>query len=564
MTFHEYQYERPDVNVLKENFEQLLSQLKQSKDEETIQESFVALNTLRNKFDTQYNISYIRHTINTKDEFYEAENSFFDETLPIYQALETTFYEAILQADIRSVLEKKWGTQLFAIAEYKLKTFDDKILEDLQEENKASSEYTKLKAQAKIQVEGKEYNFSTLIPIETGTDRHLRKVAAGEKWKFYSQNTDTIEQTFDQLVKVRHRIATKLGYKNFVELGYIRMLRTDYNAEMVAKFRQQVVKHIVPLATQLYERQAKRLGLDHLKYYDEEFKFASGNPLPKGSATWIEERAAIMYSELSPETHEFFQFMQNKQLMDLVNREGKATGGYCTYISRYQSPYIFSNFNGTSGDIDVLTHEAGHAFQVYSSRKIGIPEYHFPTYEACEIHSMSMEFFTWQWMKLFFEGDTDKYKFLHLSGSLQFIPYGVAVDEFQHTIYEQPDLTPAERNAVWRAIEKKYLPHRNYDGNAFLEAGGYWQKQNHIFNSPFYYIDYTLAQICAFQFWKKDQENHSEAWSDYVRLCQAGGSQSFLDLVALANLRSPFDESCIASVMSTIKNWLAEVDDSKF
>jgi M3 family oligoendopeptidase len=564
MTFHEYQYERPNINALKENFERLLSQLKQSKDENTIQEAFMALNTLRSEFDTQFNIAYIRHTINTKDEFYEAENHFFDETLPIYQALETAFYEAILQTNVRAVLEKKWGAQLFAIAEYKLKTFDDTILEDLQDENKASSEYIKIKAQAKIQVEGKEYNFSTLIPIETGTDRRLRKVASTEKWKFYSQNTDTIEQIFDQLVKVRHRIATKLGYKNFVELGYVRMLRTDYNAEMVTKFRQQVVKYIVPLATELYERQAKRIGLDHLKHYDEEYKFASGNPSPKGTASWIEERAAIMYQELSPETHEFFQFMQNNQLVDWVNREGKATGGYCTYISKYQAPFIFSNFNGTSGDVDVLTHEAGHAFQVYSSRKIGIPEYHFPTYEACEIHSMSMEFFTWQWMKLFFEGDTEKYKYLHLSSSLQFIPYGVAVDEFQHIIYEQPDLTPSERNAVWRTIEKKYLPHRNYENNTFLEEGGFWQKQNHIFNSPFYYIDYTLAQICAFQFWKKDQENHTEAWTDYVRLCQAGGSKSFLDLVALANLRSPFDESCIASVMTTIKDWLAQIDDSKF
>jgi M3 family oligoendopeptidase len=256
--------------------------------------------------------------------------------------------------------------------------------------------------------------------------------------------------------------------------------------------------------------------------------------------------------------------MLKNDLMDLVNREGKATGGYCTFIPNYKAPFIFSNFNGTNGDIDVLTHEAGHAFQVYSSRNIGIVEYNWPTFESCEIHSMSMEFFTWPWMHLFFEGDVDKYKFMHLSAALQFLPYGVAVDEFQHVIYENPDFTPAERNQAWHEIEQKYLPNRDYGNNEFLKKGGFWQKQNHIFNSPFYYIDYCLAQICAFQFWKKDQENHTTAWADYIRLCQAGGSYSFLDLVKLANLRSPFEDGCIASVIEEIDNWLENIDDSSF
>ena len=274
--------------------------------------------------------------------------------------------------------------------------------------------------------------------------------------------------------------------------------------------------------------------------------------------------ADTMYSELSKDTDRFFQFMRSNNLMDLVNRENKATGGYCTYIDGYKSPYIFSNFNGTSGDIDVLTHEAGHAFQVFLSRNKTITEYNWPTYEACEIHSMSMEFFTWKWMPLFFGEDADKYYFSHMSSALQFLPYGVAVDEFQHFVYENPTATPSVRNQKWREIEQKYLPHRQYDGNTFLENGGFWQKQNHIFASPFYYIDYTLAEICAFQFWKKDRENHQKAWTDYVRLCKAGGSMSFLKLVDLANLRSPFEDGCVESVVGDITNWLDSIDDSRF
>jgi len=387
------------------------------------------------------------------------------------------------------------------------------------------------------------------------------KKASEAKFGFFAEHEEEFDRIYDELVKVRTEIAKELGYNNFVELAYYRMSRTDYNAEMVANFRDQVKEYIVPLANKLRKRQQERIGVDTLKFYDEGFKFVSGNATPKGSPEWIIDNGKQMYSELSTETDEFFTFMNENQLMDLVAKKGKASGGYCTFIENYKAPFIFSNFNGTSGDIDVLTHEAGHAFQVYSSRSFEIPEYSWPTYEACEIHSMSMEFFTWPWMELFFQEETDKYKFSHLSGALLFLPYGVAVDEFQHFVYENPEATPAERKQAWKEIEEKYLPHRDYDGNEYLEKGGFWQRQGHIYESPFYYIDYTLAQICAFQFWKKSQENHEEAWKDYIHLCKQGGSKSFTGLVKEANLISPFDEGCVASVIDTIQAWLDQVDD---
>jgi M3 family oligoendopeptidase len=339
------------------------------------------------------------------------------------------------------------------------------------------------------------------------------------------------------------------------------MTRTDYDADMVAAFRKQVKEEVVPLVTRLKERQRERLGLEKLNYYDENFHFRTGNAIPKGDGEWIIENGKRMYQELSPETNQFFNYMIDNDLMDLVAKKGKESGGYCTFIEDYKAPFIFSNFNGTSGDIDVLTHEAGHAFQVYRSRDLDIPEYYWPTYEACEIHSMSMEFLTWPWMELFFKEDTEKYKFSHLSGALIFLPYGVAVDEFQHFVYENPNASPVERKQAWRKIEMEYLPHRDYEGNEFLEHGGYWQRQSHIYQSPFYYIDYTLAQICAFQFWKRSTEKDETAWEDYLNLCQLGGSKSFLDLVESANLKSPFVDGTVQSVVKVIDEWLSTVDD---
>ncbi|MBU5214449.1 M3 family oligoendopeptidase [Heyndrickxia oleronia] len=561
--FEDYAYKRPEIEKVEVAFRADLEKFKLAKNVEEQSLAMKNINNITNELGTMFNLCYIRHTIDTEDEFYKNENDYMDEIMPHIEGLRSEYYQALTSSQFRDELEKKWGKQLFDLAEGQLKTFSPEIIPLAQKENKLSSEYTKLIASAKIMFEGEERTLAQIDPFTESKDRDMRKRAIEAKFGFFVENAEEFDRIYDELVKVRTEIAKKLGFKNFVELGYYRMSRIDYNAEMVAKFREQVKEYIVPLATELRKRQKERIGVDSLKFYDEGYQFLSGNAVPKGSPEWIIDNGKKMYSELSKETDEFFTFMNDNHLMDLVAKKGKASGGYCTYIENYKAPYIFSNFNGTSGDIDVLTHEAGHAFQVYSSRHFEIPEYNWPTHEACEIHSMSMEFFTYPWMELFFKEDTDKYKFAHLSSALIFLPYGVAVDEFQHFVYENPEATPAERKQAWKQIEEKYLPHRDYDGFDYLENGGLWQRQGHIYESPFYYIDYTLAQICAFQFWKKSQENHEEAWKDYIHLCKQGGSKSFTELVKEANLISPFEDGCVQSVIGTIQTWLDQVDDKK-
>ncbi|ETI66421.1 M3 family oligoendopeptidase [Neobacillus vireti] len=563
MTFENYTYERPNLNDITTKFNAAIEEFKNAASVEEQSKAMNLINELRNDLGTMFNLCYTRHSIDTNDEFYKAEQDYMDELQPEVEGLVTNYYQALVNSQFRNELEEKWGKQLFALAEGQLKTFKPEIVPLLQKENRLSTEYTKLVASAKIDFEGEERTLAQIDPFIESTDREIRKLASEAKFGFFAEHEAEFDRIYDELVKVRTEIATNLGFKNFVELGYYRMMRTDYNAEMVANFRQQVKDFIVPIATKLKERQRERLGLDQLNYYDEGFVFQTGNATPKGSPEWIIENGQKMYEDLSKETGDFFRFMQENNLMDLVAKKGKAGGGYCTYIENYKAPFIFSNFNGTSGDIDVLTHEAGHAFQVYSSRQFEIPEYYWPTYEACEIHSMSMEFFTWPWMELFFQEDTDKYKFSHLSDALLFLPYGVSVDEFQHWVYENPTASPQERKLQWREIEKKYMPHKDYDGNEYLEKGGFWQRQGHIYNSPFYYIDYTLAQICAFQFWKRSRENQEEAWADYVKLCKLGGSMSFIKLAEAANLISPFEDGCVESVVGEIENWLNSVDDKK-
>jgi M3 family oligoendopeptidase len=564
LKFKDYEYIRPDLNEISEGFEGLLEKFNGANSFEEQNQIMAEINKIRSNVETMENLVYIRHSINTEDEFYAKEQDFLDENMPLYQNIVTKFYKALVNSKFRPELEKVWDKQIFTLAELQLKTFSEEIIEDLVKENKLVTEYDKLIASAKIEFEGETRNLSQMAPFMQSKDRAMRKNAYEAYIGFFKENESKFDEIYDNLVKVRTNMAKKLGYKNYVQMGYYRMSRFDYDANMVANYRKQVYEDLVPVVVELKDRQRKRLGLDELKYYDEPLEYLTGNAIPKGEPEWILENGKKMYKELSKETDEFFTFMVERELLDLVSKKGKMSGGYCTFISDYKSPFIFSNFNGTSGDVDVLTHEAGHAFQAYLSRDYEVPEYNFPTLEACEIHSMSMEFLTWPWMELFFEDEVDKYKFSHLSGAVNFIPYGVTVDEFQHFVYENPEATPQERKTKWREIEKKYLPFRDYEDNDLLNRGGYWFRQGHIFGSPFYYIDYTLAQVCAFQFWIKTREDKYKAWDDYIRLCKAGGSKPFLELVELAGLKNPFVDGTIKEVVKPIKEWLDSVDDSKF
>lgn len=559
MKFSEFPYERPNYEAVKAEMELLLSKMENASSAAEFLKVFDEVNKLRNHYGTMSTLSSIRHSINTKDEFYDAENKYWDEYSPLYQNLENNLFKLVLHSKFADELRKDIPETFFKAAEYSEKSFREDIIPDLQEENKLSTEYSMLIASAEIEFDGEIYNLPKLNALTKSPDRKLRERAYKAFISFFEENESKLDDIYDRMVKLRNNIAIKLGFKNFVELGYIRMGRFDYDENDVATYRNEVLKHIVPVANELYSAQMQRLGQTSLPYFDESFEFIDGNPTPKGSPEELVAAAQKMYHEMSPETAEFIDVMVNGELMDLVSKPGKQSGGYCTSISDYKVPFIFANFNGTSGDADVLTHEAGHAFQVYQSKDISVPECVWPTMESCEIFSMSMEFFAWPWSKYFFKEDTDKYHYQHLGYAMKFIPYGILVDHFQHEVYSKPEMTPDERKAAWRRLEKMYLPHKNYEGCDLLEKGCWWYKQSHIFGSPFYYIDYTLAQVCALQFWKRSQiDKDQTAWQDYLKMCKCGGTLPFRTLLKVGNLSEPFKEGILSEVSEAIKKYLAE------
>ncbi len=562
MKFDDFKYERPNLETVIKEAQALIDTIGAGKDFETEKEAVFNMFKLQDKVGTMATLVSIRHSIDTKDAFYEKENEFFDENMPNLQQYEHAFMQKLLASGHRPRLEQELGKLMFIRAELAQKTFSPAIINELQQENKLSTEYGKLIASAKIEFKDGTYNLSQMTPFLQDKNRETRHQAQLAVSKFFADNEAQFDRLYDDLVKLRDTIAKKLGYENFIQLGYDRFGRTDYDAADVKRYRDQIYQDIVPLVVELTDRKAKRLGIDNPKSYDLALSFLSGNPNPKGDRAWQVERAKKMYEEMSPETAEFFNFMLDNELMDLDSKTGKQGGGYCTFLPEYRAPFIFANFNGTAHDVDVLTHEAGHAFQVYQSRDL-LPDYRWPTMEAAEIHSMSMEFLAWPWIHEFFLEDTDKYKFSHLAGAVSFLPYGVLVDEFQHHIYEKPAMTPDERKALWRRLEKKYLPFKDYGDDTFLEKGTFWFRQGHIFGAPFYYIDYTLAQICAFQYWIMHQADSKKALDSYLHLCRLGGSKSFVELIETIKLKNPFQPGTVKEIVKPIRDYLNAVDDTK-
>ncbi len=564
MKFSDVRYIRPDLTILGEEILTYLKVFKTAENAERQNEIISLINEKRKFYDTMENICYIRHTVNTLDSFYDRENDFFNEAGPEFFSVVKKFYEAVLDSKFIDELKALRPVQFFNLAEVSLKIFSDEVIEDLQNENKLVSEYDKLIASAKIDFAGKKLTLAEMGPYLTDNNRDMRKTAHEAYFGFFKANEDELDSIYDQLVHLRHKIALKLGYDNFIDLAYARMGRTDYSAKEVKVFREAVHKFITPVSNRLMERQEKRIDVDHLMYFDTRYSFKTGNPKPNGTEEQIVDSAKKMYKELSNETNEFFNFMVEKEMMDLTAKKGKSAGGYCTYIHGEKMPFIFSNFNGTFGDVTVLTHEFGHALQVYSGRHYNEPEFVWPTTEAAEIFSMGMEFITWPWMNLFFGEDDEKFKFMHMQNSLTFIPYGVTVDEFQHKVYENPDLTPKERKILWSEIEKKYMPYLDYSGNEYLAQGGFWQKQGHIYEVPFYYIDYTLAQISAFEIYNKFDKDRQSAWKDYLDMCGVAGSEPFTKLLEKGKLSNPFDIEVIKDIISKVEKQISEFDDSKF
>lgn len=557
MKFPEMQYRRPDIDAMIALCKTAEEGIKNAPDAQTVLTIYRNLMQEQAHFYSMASLAYIRFTLNTKDDFYNTEKTFLDEQSPLLQGPAQAVDMALMNSPFRAELEEELGTLLFKNLEISVRSFREELVPLMQEANKLESAYQELYASGTVEWEGETIPLPMLGLYKEAPDRATRKKAFEKEGGFFDAHREELDTIFDKLVKNRNAQARLLGHENYLQLGYDRLGRNCYGYNELKAFRKQIAEDLVPVVTMTKEDQKKRIGVDQIHLYDHDFLFADGNALPKGTPDDILAAGKKMYDEMNPETAEFIDFMYENQLLDVLSKEGKAPGGYCSTIEDYKAPFIFSNFNGTADDVDVLTHEAGHAFAAFRAFKNDLPLYaQSPTMEACEVHSMSMEFLTQDFHHLFFGENTAKYEYVHAANALSFIPYGCMVDEFQHIMYENENLTPDERNQVWLDLEKKYRPHLHQEDLPFYGRGSGWQFKLHIYLHPLYYIDYCMAQAVAFRFWTMSLKDPADAWKRYLAFVDLGGTVTFEEAVRAAGIPLPYDEGSMGEVAREIAAWL--------
>ena len=561
MKFSEIPYKRPDLEAWKAMTEDLTARFLAAKTFEEADAIYLEAATADTEQQTMRSLAKIRRDIDTRDSFYDAEVTFFNQEMPKLQPAFKAWTEATLQSPFRPQLEEKYGKVTFLNAEISAKTFAPQIMEDMQKENALRTQYSKLIASAQIPFRGETYTLSQMSPWKLHPDDEIRTAAWTAEGNWYNEHGAELDDIYDQLVQLRDSMGKKLGYDKFTPLGYLRMQRNCYTEEDVDKFRIAVQQYLVPLAKKLYVKQAQRQNrLFPLTYADKDIAFKSGNPKPVGNPEEILAMGDKFYDELSPESSEFWRFMREHEMLDVESKPGKAGGGYCSRIASMRSPFIFANFNGTAHDVEVVTHEAGHAFAGFLNRDRIPSSTIWPSLEGCEVHSMSMEFFAWPWAEGFFGEDARKFRYHHLMGALTFIPYGTMVDHFQHLMYEYPMFSPQERHQVWIELTQIYMPWIWLGEIPFYGEGKAWQRQSHIYSSPFYYIDYCLAQTVALDFWARIQEDPKAAFETYLKYSRLGGTMTFTELLREADLGNPFDGETLKRVCEAADKYLEEYD----
>ena len=554
MKLSQIQYVRPDKKAIINEYKQFLQEFDKAVNADGQIQIYNKFIQLQKHINTMASLAYIRFTLDTEDKFYLQESDFYDENGPIFEEYSIAFADRMLTSPYRKELEQKLSPLIFQNYEIAKKAFDPQAIEQMQEDNRLCTAYKKLLSSAKIEFDGQILNIPQLGKYKEHRDRNLRKQAYEAQGKWMKDHEEEFDDIFDQMVKVRDQMAKKCGYPNYVQLGYYKMGRNCYSPEDIAKFREQVLTVWVPFVSEIKAQQQQDLCIEQLKLYDDTVWNLAGNPQPKATIEEMFENGKKMYREMSPDTGEFINYMLEHDLFDVLSRPKKSGGGYCTELAEFKMPFIFANFNGTYGDVDVLTHEAGHAYASYAAMR-SIPLYELTQggMETCEVHSMSMEFFAWKWMNLFFKEEANAYKYMHLSNAISFIPYGTMVDYFQQLVYENPEMSPRERKNLWLDLEKKFRPYLSLEQIPYIEEGGRWQYQSHIFERPFYYIDYCLAQVIAFDFLIASQEDYSSAFKKYQTFLKAGGSKTFTQLVAETGYPGPFDKNALSSIASDLK-----------
>lgn len=503
---------------------------------------------------------YIATTLNTAD--HEAEQqfvTFLDEVYPAAQEAEQQLRQKLLDSGLEPAGFELPLRRMRAEATL----FRPENLPLFTEEQKLATQYDKIIGAQTVEWAGEELTLAQLQPVYQNPDRAVRERA----WRLAAQrrlaDRTVINSLWQKFLKLRRQMAAHAGLSDFRAFRWQKLHRFDYSPADCFCFHQAIEAEVVPVASRIYEKRRQRLGVASLRPWDLEVDPLGRSPLrPYREAADLPAKGAAIFRQLDPHLGEYFETMRRENLLDLDNRKNKAPGGYCDPLTTAKRAFIFMNAVGLHDDVQTLLHEAGHAFHAFESSTLPYFQQLYVGEEFGEVASMTMEYLGGPYLaapgSFYTPAEAARARIEHLEGAILFWPYMAVVDAFQHWVYENAEmaLDPARCDAQWAALWQRFLPDVDWTGlEAEMMTG--WQRKPHIHQSPFYYVEYGLAQLGAVQVWRNSLADQAEAVAGYRRALAMGGTASLPQLYATAGANFAFDgptlRAAVELMMGTIE-----------
>jgi oligoendopeptidase F len=434
------------------------------------------------------------------------------------------------------------------------------------QESKFGIEYDKVVGAQTVQWEGEERTVAQMKTVDQDPDRDKRERA----WKLVAErqlaDREALNQLWTRFLPLRREIAGNADMPDYRAWRWRNFQRFDYTPDDCLRFHDAIEKVVVPAVSRIYERRRQQLGVDTLRPWDLEVDPLNRPPLrPFSDVSALNGTTSTIFHKVDPQLGEYFDIMQREHLLDLDNRKGKAPGGYCTSFAVAERPFIFMNAVGVHDDVQTLLHEGGHAFHVFETNKLPPYRRGQAPIEFCEVASMSMEHIAGRYLAkseggYYSDADAARARIEHLEGDLIFWPYMAVVDAFQHWVYTHPDdaMNPANCDAEWSRQWDRFKPGIDYSGLEDNKVTG-WHRKLHIFQIPFYYVDYGIAQLGAVQVWRNSLRDQAKAVADYRSALALGGTRTLPQLFSAAGAKLAMDADTLREAVDLIEATIAEL-----
>jgi len=501
-------------------------------------------------------LRYIRMTCDTENlELKKAYFQFLEEISENVKAADNRLKRLYLASPARSLLEREKYFIMDRSSQNDVDLFREENVPLETEESKLSQSYQQLMGSLTVQFEGKEQTLQQMGRYQEMPDRLLREAA----WKTVVARrlleSEKLEQIFNDLLVVRQKVSANAGFASYRDYAFRRLERFDYTADHCLRFHDGVEAAVVPVVRRIEQRRAKDLGLARLRPWDMNVDPLNRAPLkPFTEARELVDGCLRITERVDSRFGGFIQTMRDLELLNLESRKGKAPGGYQSSLAEARLPFVFMNAVGLDGDVRTLLHEAGHAFHVFATREEPIGHYRHAPIEFCEVASMSMELLGGEYLSVFYPNpeDLDRSRKKHLEGVIDILPWIARVDAFQHWIYTRPNHTVDERRAYWVELHRRFGGIEDWSDFEHAQATS-WHRQLHIFELPFYYIEYAIAQLGALQVWINAKKDFHAAVADYWSALQLGGSRPLPELFARAKVKFDFGPNALEPLMAAVE-----------